>query len=651
MKPAIIPSAKPAAVRPASAKRARALTLAIAVLLTASGCSPDWYKADADRQVDKLLSEQKRQALAYEPLSEAIDKPTPDAPHEPYRRVPVTPIVLSTGRAVEPATVEVPFGVSGPVNVQTADTGVDLADFRTTVWDRLDNEFLVLGPPSPKHPVVRFDLFAALTYATNNSRDYANNMEELYLSALDVTLQRHLLSPRPFVSQRVAFDGNQSEPNYRSAMTAVTTAGVRQTLPYGGEVVAQSLTTFVEGLNSTTQDGESATAAITASIPLLRGAGLVNLEGLINSERTLVYTIRNFEVYRRSFLVDVSTRYLNLLTTRSAVFNRRQNLVSNVETTERTRVLVSAGKNNYLDLQRALNSQFSAENSLITAEASYRQALDSFKVFIGMPVEEQLEVLPVELDVAIPETSYEDAVRLAHLYRLDLQTARDRIDDAQRQVNIAQNGLLPDLNLDAATNFGARDATSTTPRGYNNENTSYSVGATLDLPVDRVAERNQYRRTLIRLQQAQRSFNVSRDNATAAARNALRQIQSAQDQVELSKRNVQVSQNRLDLANRLLTQPLLNGVAGLSSSNRDVVEAQGSLLEAQDDLDNARAQLQIQVLNYYRDTGTLRIDPASGTLGRALARKPNVTPATLYPSPGLPSTPPDPLAPAKVPFP
>ena len=62
----------------------------------------------------------------------------------------------------------------------------------------------------------------------------------------------------------------------------------------------------------------------------------------------------------------------------------------------------------------------------------------------------------------------------------------------------------------------------------------------------------------------------------------------------------------------------LKGVAG--ASTRDVVEAQQDLLSAQDSFEQARSQVQISVLNYLRVTGTLRVDPDSGTLGRVMDR-------------------------------
>ena len=63
-------------------------------------------------------------------------------------------------------------------------------------------------------------------------------MEDLYLAALNVTLQRHLFEPRPFARTGLHYTGGQEDVDYAAALTAANSVGVRQKLPYGGEVVA-----------------------------------------------------------------------------------------------------------------------------------------------------------------------------------------------------------------------------------------------------------------------------------------------------------------------------------------------------------------------------------------------------------------------------
>src|SRR5205823_5388680 len=143
----------------------------------------------------------------------------------------------------------------------------------------------------------------------------------------------------PFANVGLEYTGGQSSVDYRSALTATTTVGVKQQLPYGGEVTAQALVKFVDAIHGNIDQGESADLALTASVPLLRGAGMVNLEPLISSERTLVYQVRSFETYRRSFAVDIASQYFALLAEQQGIANRMQNYATLASLLERARAL------------------------------------------------------------------------------------------------------------------------------------------------------------------------------------------------------------------------------------------------------------------------------------------------------------------------
>lgn len=593
----------------------RFVVLATAVAtIPIAGCTPDEYKREADLQVSKLVKDRERQTLSYAPQVEVRDDPTPAAPHKPYEMIPASPLPVASGSVLEPVKVVVPYGAPGPDKVMSAgEKPMGDSDFYYGLdapSKRLDNSFQ-MGPVAPNAPVTRLDLFRALRFATDHSREYQTQMEDLYLAALDVTLERHLFfEPSPFVTQSFTFDGGQEDVKYRSALTAATSVGVRQRLPYGGEVVAQSLVQFVDALNNHTTDGENANLALSATVPLLRGAGRTYLDPVISSERQLVYAVRSFEEYRRQFLVDIASDYFNLVSAERQVANRRTNVETFAALTEKTLALYGAGKVTYLDVQRSLASQYSAESSLVNTLESYQSQIDSFKITLGMDPDEQLEIVPIELQASVPRLELDDAVKLALQYRLDLQTARDQVDDAQRKVDVAKNGLLPDLNLTADThvfnNVGS-DA-----RNLSAGTGTYSAGVTLDLPIDRLAERNAYRRSLINLQRAQRSYATLRDTVSVSARNAMRRIRSAQTNVELQRKAIELAEQRLIYANDLLRQGKVD--------SREVVDAQQALLDAQDSFNSAQAQLQIQVLQYFKQTGTLRIDPAAGALARALDR-------------------------------
>lgn len=581
------------------------------VALGVVGCTPNAYKRDADAQIEKILRERKQQALGYQPQAVAETDVDPVPARIAFEKIPTTPIPPPITSPMEPARRDVPFGPTGPL-LDTPDPTVerDMELFGAETSGGGAAERARMGPPDPRRTLRRLDLFGALHYAVQHSRRYQSQMEELYLSALDVSLERHLFEPRPFINTSLIYDGGQADVNYRSALTAATSAGVRQKLPYGGEIVASTLVQFVNALNDTTESGESASVALRATIPLLRGAGMVNLEPLINSERQLIYDVRAFEDFRRQFLVETSSLYFRLLTSQQSLNNRRQNYNNLSLLTERTRALFAAGRISFLEVQRSQQALLVAENSLITAQATYQTQLDSFKVVLGMPVSEELEITAVVLDVQVPEISAATTVELAHRYRLDLQTARDQIEDARRGVSNARNDLLPDLNLTAQGQIGNREEFSAA--NINSRTSTYSGGISLDLPIDRLAERNTYRRSLIGLQRQQRTYEQLRDTIAINARDSLRTIRSAQVSLEIQRMSIDLAQRRLDFSNELLRQGKV--------TSRDVVEAQTSLLDAQDAYDRARAQLQISLLEYLRQTGTLRVDAEAGSLGRAMNR-------------------------------
>ena len=596
----------------------------VALALFVAGCSPEAARRSADLQVEKILRDRTQTTLGYDPQTSLLAT-TPDDPAPParaYARLPVTPLPPPAPSPIEPATAVVPFGPLGPSpifprNMGAVDPSGGVApqgiDDPLGVIEASRNSLnaLLQGPPAPGERRVVVDLFKAIDYGVNHSRAYQDRMDQLYLAALDVTLQRHLFTPRPFVTTGLDFVGNQQDLGYQSALNATQTVGVRQRLPQGGEIVASGLVRFVNALNDNTESGESAQVALRGTIPLLRGAGFVNLEPLVSTERNLVYAVRSFEDFRRDYAVQVSTAYFRLLSTQQAVTNRQGSVRNLTVLTERTQALYDAGRISFLEVQRAYQSLLSGQNRLVVSQASYESAVDDFKILIGMPVEQELEIVGVRLDVQVPDIDRSDITELAMKYRLDLQTARDQLDDARRRIDNAENGLLPDLNLTAGAAVGSR---LETPAGnVDSRTTQYDAGVTLDLPVDRLAERNVYRAALVNFARSQRNVVTVRDNILADVRESVRQIRAAQTTLNIQQTAIDLAVRRLDYSNELLRQGRTDA--------RNVVEAQDSLLTAQDAYEVALADLQIQVLQLLRRTGTLRVDPESGSIGRAMDRQ------------------------------
>jgi outer membrane protein TolC len=140
--------------------------------------------------------------------------------------------------------------------------------------------------------------------------------------------------------------------------------------------------------------------------------------------------------------------------------------------------------------------------------------------------------------------------------------------------------------------------------------------------VDRLPERNVYRRALIQYERAVRALEGLQDTVTSNVLQNIRAIRSAQQDLRIQEESIELAERRLDLASELLRAGNVGGGGGAvrRGDARDVVEAQQDLLSAQDAYEQARADLQVQVLQFLQDVGTLRVDPAAGLIGRAMRR-------------------------------
>ena len=438
--------------------------------------------------------------------------------------------------------------------------------------------------------------------------------DQVLLDAIHTALARDR-EQRKAESARADARGNITlEPD--NAFEAVARAGVRQRLPYGGEIIAETINTLVRNVSDHLTEGETGQTVIAAELPLLRGAGRSAFETRYQAERNLIYAIRTFEGFRRNLVVDIAEDYFNLQRLRQQIVNTEQSVRSFELMAQQERALFAAGRRSVLDVQRADQERLVATNDRVDAITTYQTALDAFKLRIGMPIETPIDVpLPSEpgsadaqspkteesLEAALrmPAVTEEEALAAALKYRLDLLNDLDRIGDAERGVNIAENNLLPDLRATSSVRFNTRPE----QRGighYDDEHTVYTGGLTLELPLDRKAERNQLRRSIVNRNEAERNYEQARHEV-------IRQVRSAMRRVEQQALSLQIQIKNRDLALQRREAAQLEWERG-RIGNRDLVEAENALLSARNRLAAAQAQMNLAILQFRRDTGTLRVD-------------------------------------------
>jgi outer membrane protein TolC len=130
---------------------------------------------------------------------------------------------------------------------------------------------------------------------------------------------------------------------------------------------------------------------------------------------------------------------------------------------------------------------------------------------------------------------------------------------------------------------------------------TYGLGLEVDLPLDRKAQRNAYRRALITLEQVQRQYDNYMDQVKLDVRQAYRQLREAAELYQVRKNSLELAQRRVESTTLLLD-------AGRAKT-RDLLESQDALLRAQNDITGALVAHVVAKLNFFQDVGILQVRP------------------------------------------
>ena len=358
----------------------------------------------------------------------------------------------------------------------------DRMDLENPSWQDALGQYVEMNDKNE----VRLDIDAAVKLGYMHSPAHRRQLEELYLSALDVTRERFRLDTQFFggYDSRYGHNGSLIPPALRYSPAlgrfiinpAIDGAGVennRVTLgrPFGanpalqlrrrfataGEFLAGFANSFV--FEFTGNDANLATSLANFSLfqPLLRGAGKdIALEELTFAERTLLANLRAYSQFRQGFYTQLAVGdlgvsnlrrngfnttltsfsgdgnvggYLGLLRQEQQIRNTKDTLSLQRRTLTQLEIRQRFGQIELVQVDQFRQSIEGQRSALLLRQNNIELALDRYKTnTLGLPPD-----LPTELNVDLI-----DQFQLVSRDAIDLQ---DNIVDLKRRV-----GEVPDVN-------------------------------------------------------------------------------------------------------------------------------------------------------------------------------------------------------------
>ena len=360
--------------------------LLLLVAVCAGGCTRSYYRRSADRDTYQAIEQHSDEARW--PIANVLVTAPPESRlYDPYNpdRPPMPPDDPAADRFMM-----WPNGIRGSRHYH--DNG-DAPFIESPSW----RDYLTLGADGK----LTLTPESAVEIGVLNSRSYAFALDQLYLTALALTLNRFEFDCHWFLTNNTLWTHFGSSDTEVNTLNSASTFGFTRNLYAGGQLMAEFANNVLVTFSGIDQTIAVSNLIATFTQPLLRGAGRwVRLDGLTQAERNTLYAVRDFARFRKRFYVNLTTTqsggYFGLLLQLQTVRNLESDVKSQEQNYRMHEALYRAESVSTVQLDQAYTSYLQSRSALIQAQTSLETALDSYKISLGLPPD-----LGVTLDDAL----------------------------------------------------------------------------------------------------------------------------------------------------------------------------------------------------------------------------------------------------------
>lgn len=317
------------------------MVAAISCLVGPGGCTRSFYRKRADKEVSTVLAEKNRypqwsieQYHVYpDPMARFADPTDPDRPPIPpddpaawdlsphpqkpgkkgtqyVRGVGYLNLLAEWDVRNRAAAEQEKKDASSEAPGTTADLAGPTGPAGATAEPSPFGDIPTFESKGPCKPFL-ITLEQAVELGLINSREYQDHREDLYLTALPVTLERFAFAPQLFATEEAIRTraGREVPGGPRNDWTLNSNVGFTKLFSTGALLLFRVANQTVINLSHLDPIETISQSTLTLDLiqPLLRGGGrAVTLEPLTQAERNLLYEIRTFARFRKEFFFSIA---------------------------------------------------------------------------------------------------------------------------------------------------------------------------------------------------------------------------------------------------------------------------------------------------------------------------------------------------------
>ncbi len=403
-------------------------------------------------------------------------------------------------------------------------------------------------------------------------------------------------------------------------------AQINQLIPTGGSFNV-SLSSYRTDSNrnfQTINPRFGSTLTLNFNQPFLKNFGFaINRREIIVARNNLDISENQFKKVLLETIYTVEEAYWNLVSSIENLKVKKQSLELARDLLAKNQRAVEVGTLAPIEILSAQTEVATREADILQAEALVKNNEDRLRTIINLQAEEEKkyeEIIPLDQPkFEKKELSLEQALAIALENRPDLQAARISLKNEEINLSYSRNQLLPSLNLTASYwspgvsgdrilyldgDPLTRTVVGTIPGGgsqaikdaFNFKYKNWSVGLTLDIPLNSFLSRAAYAQAKLNLEQAVLTVKNQEQQIFLEIKNATRAVQTNYQRVQAYRVARELAEKKLEAEEEKFK-------VGLSTPY--------FVLTYQRDLANARTSELVAIIDYSLSLANL--DRALGT--------------------------------------
>ena len=463
-----------------------------------------------------------------------------------------------------------------------------------------------VAPPSIRGPRIALSIREAVSIALARNFDITIAGFDPDIAESNVTRERSAFDPQAFV------DTSASKSKLGSANSAFNAtggiretdslgiaAGIRQRIITGAEysLILRNLRESTNSPQNRFDPSYQTSLTFTIEQPLLKNFGInINRARIKVAMATKEQTLHAYRSRVIQTVDAIQQAYWNLVFSIENLQFRRKSLDLAKDLLRRNKIQVEVGTLAPIEITEAEATVASREEALLVAEREVKDREDTLKMLLNVAEEPSawsISILPKDKPefqvVQVDEMKLTlDALRK----HAALENARIEIDKRKIDMKVAEQNLLPEVNLNASASNNSLAETEgrAFEEQFKNENYTFSGGVSFRIPLGNRGANADYRQAQLRHAKTVASYHQTQQAIMEEVRRNARRVRVNVKRIEATRVARRLAEERLDAQEKKFK-------VGLSTSR--------NILEDQERLANALTEETRALIDYHKSLASL----------------------------------------------